>query len=266
MTIPFHKLSATGNDFVVIDHRNPFLNQDELSQFAVEICQAHTGIGADGVLLLENARDYAFRMIYYNADGSRAAMCGNGGRALGWFARQFHLWDTEGIFVADDGEHLLKWEDDNVGISLTIHGTIEEVNLADIMAGWYLNTGVPHLVLLSDDVQHEDVTGRGRKYRFDSHFVDGTNVNFMEMRNDGIHLRTYERGVEDETLACGTGSLAAAAVASEIHHRTLPVNIHMPGGVLRIVKEKGHWMILGGVEEIFRGEVSLGNRITKYIS
>jgi len=266
MTIPFTKLSATGNDFVVIDHRNPFLRESALPEFVRQVCVQHIGVGSDGVLLLENSETTTYRMKYFNADGSRATMCGNGSRALGWFARHQHLWDESATFIADDGDHLIQWKNNQFGVSLNIPADFEEITLPDAETGYTINTGVPHLVLFSNDVEEEDVYGQGRMYRYSEQFTpQGTNVDFVEVDGNGLQIRTYERGVEQETLACGTGATAAAIVASAIHNCTPPITLQTHGGILTITRENGAWMLWGTVDEIYRGKLVLGGKLAQYL-
>ncbi len=266
MALPFTKLSATGNDFIVIDHRSTFLRQSAVEEFVKTICAQHTGVGADGMLLLENSDSATYRMKYYNADGSRATMCGNGSRALGRFARQLHLWEDAATFLADDGEHLIQWNDDQFGVSLNIASDFKEVKLPDLTSGWSIDTGVPHLVIFSKDVDREDVFGKGRLYRYSEQFApQGTNVDFVEVTETQLQIRTYERGVEKETLACGTGATAAAIVAGATHQRTFPLTLETRGGLLTITREEENWMLWGTVEEVFHGELVFNGQLSQYL-
>jgi len=266
MTIPFHKVSATGNDFVLIDHRHQFLNPEQLPDFARETCAIHTGVGADGLLLLENDPETDYRMVYFNADGSRGEMCGNGARALGWFARKYRIWDTDGTFTADDGGHEVFYNKPRFGVTINANAVPEPVDLGDNSGGWQLNTGVPHLVVFSKDVDSEDVSQRGRHYRYDNRFAPaGTNVDFIERTSFGLRVRTYERGVEGETLACGTGVVASAIVAQAELGLNFPAQIRMPGGTLEVENTDNRWVLWGPVEEVFSGELHLGGRINQYV-
>ena len=218
MKIEFHKLSANGNDFVVIDNRGSLLEESRLSDFAQHVCASHTGVGADGLLLLVPSVTAHYRMRYLNSDGSEAEMCGNGARALGWYAREQSLWDDRGTFQAGNHIHRVIWQQGSVGISLRSDGAPEQVTMEDGTTGWSVDTGVPHLVILSDNIGHLDVEQLGRRYRYDKAFAEtGTNVDFMMVEGDALRVRTYERGVERETLACGTGALACALIGMEVH-------------------------------------------------
>lgn len=266
MSVPFHKISATGNDFVVIDHREQFLDEDQLSHFVREVCRYHTGVGGDGVLLLESEKNADFRMVYYNSDGSRAAMCGNGARAISWLARELKLWSDKGQFVADDGEHTVYHKNNRIGVSLNVDTAFRPVNLDD-GEGWFINTGVPHVVLFSDDIRNENVMELGAKYRWDDQFQpEGANVNFVQVIDQRVNVRTFERGVENETLACGTGVMASSIITREIQSHELPHHITVPGGELEVNSENDIFMLWGGVDLVFKGDLILGGKITKYMT
>lgn len=266
MKIPFRKISATGNDFVVIDHRHRFLSKEHLGDFAREICTYHTGIGADGVLLLENTTKADYRMHYFNSDGSRGEMCGNGARALAWFAHLHNLWDTTGEFIADDGKHQVFREKESFGVTLNVESAGQKVDLDDGEVGWMINTGVPHLVLFTGDVASENVIERGHRLRYDARFTPaGINVDFVQVNDDILQMRTYERGVEQETLACGTGVTAAALIAADKFGLSFPIQIHMPGGRLDVRKIEGEWSLWGSVEEVFTGKLNVMTRIRPYM-
>ena len=266
MSVPFYKLSATGNDFVVIDHREKFLRESELPAFVQTVCAYHTGVGADGLLLLENHDEADFRMRYFNGDGSHATMCGNGARAISWFARELSVWKESGRFIADDGMHRVESDPGRIGITLNIEPTHTEVELSDREKAWSINTGVPHLVLLSEDLEHEDVNALGRKYRWDSRFQpEGTNVNFVQVKKDRLQVRTYERGVENETLACGTGVMASAIISGEESGLDFPMQITVAGGDLEVTRLEDEWMLWGGVDLVFTGNLVLKNQINKFL-
>lgn len=213
MTIAFEKYHGTGNDFILIDIRNRAIPED--ADIIAHWCDRRFGIGADGLITLGLSDTHDFNMKYYNSDGRLSSMCGNGGRCIIAFARQLGLISTETSFSAPDGEHR--------GSILSSHKGTYRVSLqmSDVRArnwddkGIFLDTGSPHYVLMQEDLQNLDVAGQGKKIRNDPAFAPGgTNVNFMEVKKGVIHLRTYERGVEDETLSCGTGVTAAAIAYS----------------------------------------------------
>jgi len=265
MSVSFIKLSATGNDFVVIDHRQQRLSERRLPEFAREVCRPHTGVGADGVILLEWDEESDYRMRHYNPDGSRAEMCGNGARALAWLAHGRDLWQEEGTFRADDGLHSVAQGERGIGVSLTVGEEPVRVQLSDGTPGWRVNTGVPHVVLESRDVEGTEVHRLGRQYRNDPVFGEaGANVDFIEQRGRHLRVRTYERGVESETLSCGTGALASALIAREVYNLAFPLVLETNGGNLQITGEDSVWMLWGKVEEIYSGEMKLGGRIYQY--
>lgn len=266
MSVPFYKLSATGNDFVVIDHRENFLRENELPEFVRTVCEYHTGVGADGLLLLENHDEADFRMRYFNGDGSHATMCGNGARAISWFARELELWKESATFIADDGMHRAETDSERIGVTLNIEPTNTAVELKDRGKAWSINTGVPHLVLFSEDVEQEKVNALGRKYRWDSRFQpEGTNVNFIQVKNGRIQVRTYERGVEGETLACGTGVMASSIIAGQELDLDFPMEITVAGGDLEVTLIEEEWMLWGEVDLIFTGNLILKNQLDKFL-
>lgn len=207
MTIPFSKFHGTGNDFIMIDGRAA--NISAIGIRVADLCSRRTGIGADGLILLTNATDADFRMVYFNADGKEATMCGNGGRAVAAFANRLGIVTNSSRFMASDGLH-------QATIDITgHHGYYVKLSMTDVNGisheteGMKLNTGVPHLVVFTNNVSSIDAVDKGRKLRNLTKFQpEGVNVNFAELTPEGIIVRTYERGVEDETLSCGTGITA----------------------------------------------------------
>lgn len=210
MKLKFYKYQGTGNDFVMIDNRT-----SEVESVSVELvqrlCDRKMGIGADGLIVLNEHPTLDFEMIYWNADGSQS-FCGNGSRCAVQFASQIGMFNAPGTrFLSTDGEHSASFFN-NGWVSLLMH------DVANIEQGddyYYLNTGSPHYIKYVDDVDAIDVYEEGRAIRYNDRFkAEGTNVNFVQVLDDGIKVRTYERGVEDETLSCGTGVTAAAITAS----------------------------------------------------
>lgn len=210
MELSFYKYQGAGNDFVVIDNRKKVFEAHNYTLIR-QLCDRRFGIGGDGLMLLELEEGYDFRMLYFNSDGYEASMCGNGGRCIAAFARFLGIIDSQTRFIATDGEHrAIIDEQDQVDLQLT---EVDSVELFD--DGYFLNTGVPHFVIFTDDLSGIDVNREGRVIRYDPRFQPaGTNVNFV--RQSGMHLTvyTYERGVEAETLACGTGITASALSAA----------------------------------------------------
>ena len=209
MKVNFYKYQGTGNDFIIIDNRK---NNISLSEMQInQLCDRRFGIGADGLMLLENHPNLDFNMKYFNANGKESTMCGNGGRCLVAFAKSLSLIDKEANFNAIDGVHRAI-VDKNNSISLQMQD-VSYVRLVN--TNYFLNTGSPHYVTFRDDIKNIDVYNRGREIRYSAEFSpEGTNVNFVEFQDDKLFVRTYERGVENETLSCGTGVTASAISAS----------------------------------------------------
>ncbi|MCF8461875.1 MAG: diaminopimelate epimerase [Flavobacteriales bacterium] len=208
MLIPFSKYHGTGNDFIMIDNRELKL---ELSQNQIaQLCNRRFGIGADGLILLQ-MEERTVRMVYFNSDGAPSSMCGNGGRCFVDFAQNLNVLRDEGEFLAVDGMHPFKMTDSLVSLKMGNVSSIEAIGDAV-----YMDTGSPHYVTMVDEVLDIDIISDARKVRYNERFsAKGTNVNFVEMMDGVTHIRTYERGVEDETLSCGTGATAAAIA---MHH------------------------------------------------
>ncbi len=210
MKIIFNKYEGAGNDFIIIKNAPPafdYTNTHLISQ----LCNRRLGIGADGLILVEECPGYDFRMIYFNSDGSRGAMCGNGARCAAHFAMRHMTGFREVTFMADDGSHLAR-PCDNGGVEISISDVTGIRETAD---GIWMNTGVPHLVIFSSDISRADMTTVGRRLRWSPVYApEGVNVNLAEVENGRLAIRTYERGVEEETLACGTGATAAAIAAA----------------------------------------------------
>ncbi len=209
MHIPFFKYQGTGNDFILIDNRSGTITLSR-EQIAV-MCHRRYGIGADGAMLLEKADGYDFKMVYYNADGGESTMCGNGGRCLVAFAHALGIINDKASFVAIDGPHIA-----TINADRTISLHMQAVHGIDGGEGYnILNTGSPHYVAWVDDVRQVPVYTEGRRIRNLPQFgPGGTNVNFAHTQDGDLWVRTYERGVEDETLSCGTGVTAAAIAAT----------------------------------------------------
>lgn len=215
MNIKFFKYHGAGNDFVMIDNR--MLNFDRNDHNLIEsICHRRFGVGADGLILLENAPDFDFRMVYFNSDGFEASMCGNGARCIVAFAKQLGIISNKTTFIASDGPHDALISEGLVDLHM------RDVTSVDVLVdGFFLNTGVPHLVHFVDDLHVVDINIEGRQLRYDARFQpEGTNVNFVNHNGNNLIVYTYERGVEAETLACGTGIVASALSASLRDNKT----------------------------------------------
>jgi len=229
MQLTFSKYQGTGNDFILIDNMDKSINLTR-EQIAF-MCHRRFGIGADGLMLLEPEEGYDFRMVYYNADGNESTMCGNGGRCITAFARMKGVIDKQATFLAVDGPHK-SWihEDDSVSLEMM---TVTEIQRhADHLV---INTGSPHYVTWVNDTEAVDVFGKGRDIRNRAEYgKDGINVNFVQKLENGIRVRTYERGVEDETMSCGTGVTAAAIAWSDKQRGRFTVPTTTPGGILEV--------------------------------
>jgi len=237
--IPFAKLSGTGNDFIIIDHRESFIPEADQSEFARLVCRRRFSVGADGLILIENSATADFRWQFYNGDGSRAEMCGNGARCAARFAYENNIasaamqFETaagaiEAFILSASGEsvkiRLTAPEDLRFNIPLSI-GRVEQTL-------HFINTGVPHTVILVNDAGMVPVADWGREIRFHETFQPaGTNANFTQvLPGDTLMVRTYERGVEGETMACGTGAVASALVAVLLEQANPPVTVITSGG------------------------------------
>ena len=231
MTINFCKYQGTGNDFIILDNRNG--EYSNLSGNQVKhLCDRRFGIGADGLMLLNYKDGFDFEMIYYNADGNPSTMCGNGGRCLVKFAYHVGIHKLTYKFTAIDGEHTAELENGN-GIRLKMN----DVNAVEEHSSYaILNTGSPHYVKFTNDVTGTNVPEAGRTIRNSNHFAaEGINVNFVESTGeDSIYVRTYERGVEDETLSCGTGVTAAALMSAHNERGFNRVEVKTRGGHLSV--------------------------------
>ncbi len=206
----FYKFHGAGNDFIMVDNRNENVVLTPKQIHA--LCHRRLGIGADGLIILGKAQsaDTDFNMLYYNADGFEASLCGNGSRCVVAFAHYLKIIDAQTCFTAFDGKHsaeIIHYQYPTWNISLSMNDLSEIVAYDD---GLFLDTGSPHFVVFCDDLETLDIQNVGKKLRYDERFVHGSNIDFCTSYQDGIFVRTYERGVEDETLSCGTGVTATA--------------------------------------------------------
>lgn len=272
-SICFYKISAAGNDFVLVDNRRKILPSN-VSRLAARWCDRKFSIGADGLLVLEDSKKADFRMRYFNSDGSPAAMCGNGGRSIARFANLLGIAPKKMAFESDAGlmraeilgKQVRLWlsEPRDARLDFTLRVGKREFDVSSI------NTGVPHTIIFVDNIEKAAVQELGQMVRYHREFApEGTNVDFVEVR--GAHelvVRTYERGVEGETLACGTGVTASAIIAGLRGMVQPPVNCRTRGGdILRVAysfNEAGDFLspvskvsLEGPAEVSFKGEVSL---------
>lgn len=258
MNIAFSKYHGTGNDFIILDNRNGEYNGLTIQQVHF-LCDRRFGIGADGLMMLENEAGYDFRMRYFNADGKEGSMCGNGGRCLVQFAKENGIVNDDYHFIASDGIHdatilssgliKLKMQD--------VEGVKENNNIK------ILNTGSPHYIQYVEHLDSMDVYKEGKTIRYsDAYKAEGINVNFVERLPNGIRIRTYERGVENETLSCGTGA-TASALASADREGPQITNVKVEGGSLSISFNKvgkdsfkDIWLI-GPATFVFKGSIEI---------
>lgn len=257
MTLSFYKYQGTGNDFVMIDNRAGGFPKNN-TELVNRLCDRKFGIGADGLILLENDTEADFKMVYYNADGNQSTMCGNGGRCLVAFARFLGVIGHTTTFNAVDGLHYATIEEEVVSLQM-----IDVENIEGFNSHVFLNTGSPHHVQLVENLKEYDVYAHGKQIRYGApYFEQGSNVNFVEkLSDDTFSVRTYERGVEDETLSCGTG-VTAVALAMFYTHETQSKRVHLktPGGDLTVTFED--WdagfkniFLIGKATFVFKGEI-----------
>ena len=260
MKIEFYKYQGTGNDFVILDNRDN--KYDAITTRQVKyICNRHFGIGADGLMLLNNIAGADFKMVYFNADGNESTMCGNGGRCLVKFAADRGIFRNSYLFTAIDGAHKATIDTDGV-VRLQMLD-VKKVDHHNTHA--VVNTGSPHYVKYSTDVKNLNVPELGHEIRYSKEFApEGINVNFVETTDeDAIYVRTYERGVEDETLSCGTGVTASALLSAHNDIGFNTVIVKTPGGNLSVEFDKINdqtfeniWLC-GPAQFVFKGEIEI---------
>lgn len=257
--IQFYKYQGAGNDFILIDNRNLAFDANNYDLIE-KLCDRRFGIGGDGLMLLQESKNYDFQMLYYNADGKVGSMCGNGGRCLVAFARDLNIIKDKTVFLAVDGEHDASIEDNQVHL-----GMINvDAHHRDAEA-YVMNTGSPHYVLFTEGLAEKDVYADGYAIRNnDTYGEKGINVNFIEAEGDGYFVRTFERGVEDETFACGTGAVASAmsVALSSGKDGDFNIPIRVLGGQLRISfhKEGDHFSnvyLTGPAIQVFQGKIDI---------
>jgi diaminopimelate epimerase len=254
-TIQFYKYQGTGNDFIMIDDRSAEFDLEDHKLIA-HLCDRRFGIGADGLILIRNHKNADFEMIYYNADGHLTSLCGNGSRCAVQFARLLGLVLKSCTFKTVEGILDAKIEQSQVHIKMP---DVDEVEIFE--DHYFLNTGSPHHICHVNEVAQYDVFNEGRKIRQGApYFEDGSNVNFVQKIDDSeIFVRTYERGVEDETLSCGTG-VTAAALAQALNGAQSPVKVKTLGGMLQVSFEKTgnhkfrNIYLIGPAVKVFKGE------------
>jgi diaminopimelate epimerase len=262
MYIDFYKFHGTGNDFILIDNRTDIFSAS--AEQIAALCHRRFGIGADGLMLLNANTDFAFEMKYFNSDGRPSTMCGNGGRCIVAFAAMLGIVNAHVEFLAPDGAHQA-----NI-LSATNSSWMISLQMADVDAiqkvkrDYILNTGSPHFVRFVNDVSAYEVFDEGRSVRYyEEYCQEGINVNFVSAFEDGIFVRTYERGVEDETLSCGTGVTAASIAWSKAMGLPIGlVKVHTLGGDLKVAFDQvdgafKNVSLEGPAQFVFKGHIEL---------
>lgn len=252
----FYKYQGTGNDFIMVDNRDNSFPKNN-TKLIEKLCDRRFGIGGDGLILLENAATADFRMVYFNSDGNQSTMCGNGGRCIVAFAKQLGIIEAETQFIAIDGPHKATISEGIVSLHM------KDVNAVSLYDDYtFMDTGSPHHVEVVENLKDFDVKHVGSRIRHSGMYGEGgTNVNFAEqLDTDIFSVRTYERGVEDETFSCGTG-VTAVAIAMYATGRTSSgsITLHTPGGELNVKFENDgkryvNIYLTGPAEFVFKGE------------
>jgi len=262
MQIEIFKYQATGNDFIILDNRKENFPAED-AVLIEKLCHRRFGIGADGLILVQNHQDFDFHMRYFNSDGHESTMCGNGGRCTVAFAASLGLFNGNNTtFMAVDGLHYAELSNNIVRLKMNdVHKIIETKNY------FFIDTGSPHLVILTDNVDETNLIIEGRKWRYNKQISEnGVNVNFIQIiDNETLKIRTYERGVEDETWSCGTGSVAAA-IAFDIHTNRLEnrgqIKLLAKGGDLTVNYEHNEIQyknvyLTGKAEKVFQATIDI---------
>lgn len=275
MTIPFYKYQGTGNDFILIDQRQKTYLKKTDTPLIHRLCDRRFGVGADGVMFLENKDGYDFEMVYFNADGSESSMCGNGGRCLTAFAHSLGVFKDKCRFWAIDGEHeaVVKKAPTSAPLGKSLWVELKMIDVKNIEIGndyFLMNTGSPHYVVFVEDLTDIDVYENGRAIRYSERFAkEGVNVNFVEIQTQdptkqGIEVATYERGVEDETFSCGTGVTAAALAFHLKKGASHSVPITTKGGQLAVKFQKNteggtfeNIWLCGPATQVFKGTIKI---------
>jgi len=259
MILSFYKYQGAGNDFILLDNRAKKINNINPQQIK-KLCNRNFGIGADGLMLLNQHEEFDFEMDYYNSDGSGGTMCGNGGRCIVAFAKQLGLVNKHTRFIASDGKH---------EATIDESGTVK-LRMIDVKTvnqkqnGFFINTGAPHHIEFANHVNDLNVFDRGKQIRYSSEYKEnGTNVNFVQVTDKGIQIRTYERGVENETLACGTGAVASAiSYYKKYAANSKNIKVQTLGGELQVsFNDNGSVFtdvyLSGPAKFVFRGQIDL---------
>lgn len=260
MKLDFFKYHGNGNDFIILDNRSG--RYDPGQKKIAFLCDRHFGIGADGLMLLETGSGYDFSLKYFNSDGNESSMCGNGGRCMTALAHNLGLIKTKAKFSAVDGDHeaeILSVQGSTCMVRLKMKDTTTGKKYRD---GYFIDTGSPHFIIFVPDVNLVNVNSEGRRLRSGERFAPGgCNVNFVEITSTGINVRTYERGVENETLSCGTGVTASALIAAILNKDSNGTCfVSTPGGEFKVSfnQSPGGFSgiyLEGPAEFVFKGEL-----------
>ncbi|TDG35343.1 diaminopimelate epimerase [Pedobacter changchengzhani] len=261
MKINFFKYQGAGNDFILIDHTKDGLNTVD-NKLIANLCDRRFGIGADGLMYITSHNKFDFEMHYFNADGKLGSMCGNGGRCIVAFAKHLRIIDKETNFLAVDGPHFARISENGEWVDLQM------INVDDVKLdndAFVLNTGSPHYVAFKDNLKNFDVFAEGKKIRYnETYSKEGINVNFVEEQRDHLFVRTYERGVEDETYACGTGVTAVAMAVAKHKKQSghVKTDIKVLGGDLKIEfdyndEKFSNVFLCGPAKLVFEGEFNV---------
>lgn len=257
MRLSFYKYQGTGNDFVIIDNREQIFPKND-TKLVAKLCDRKFGVGADGLILLENDSSSDFKMVYFNSDGNTSTMCGNGGRCLVSFANFLGIIEDKTSFNAIDGLHHATIRNEIVSLQMV---DVSEIKIKPNAA--FLDTGSPHHVQLVENLENFKVQKEGAKLRYGLYGEKGSNINFVEQLNDSkFSVRTYERGVEDETLSCGTGVTAVAIAMHKIGKTASEkVTIEAVGGKLEVefnstsTSNYSDVFLIGPAKQVFKGEI-----------
>ena len=258
MNLPFQKYQGAGNDFIIIDNRARQYDHLDVAR----LCHPKFGIGADGLMLLQNTEGFDFEMVYYNSDGNISSMCGNGGRCIVDFAKGLNLFEDRTVFKAIDGRHDANWSKTMVELQMQ-----NVPNVETLVGAYELNTGSPHYVIFEKAIEGMDIVSMARAIRYNETYKsEGINVNFTEILGpNSLNVRTYERGVEDETLSCGTGVTACAiaySIAAGLGDGMHTIYISTPGGNLKVKFNKQNrlftdvWLI-GPATKVYDGQIQI---------
>ncbi len=263
--ILFYKYQGTGNDFVLIDNRKQQIHSDKINLIK-SLCNRKLGIGADGLILLENSpkKNIDFEMLYFNSDGKKGTMCGNGGRCVSHFADFLNIFKKKATFSANGDIYQAQIEKEEVKLKMKNVSRIKKIQGLDKQfSAFFMDTGSPHHIDFVKNIKNFPVYHKGKTIREAPKYVNlgGTNVNFVECLPQKIIMRTFERGVEDETLSCGTGATAVALACAEKGY-TSPIQLQTSGGILKVDFKKvdNHYVeiyLTGEVKQVFKGKIEI---------